>query len=73
MTDATALAEFEDGDFDRTMIEHWADTAGGLPTISAYEFSRWLDREWNDYDDGTGTQTNEQVLKGALAFWTGHS
>lgn len=72
--DPSALADFEDGEaFDRAAIEFWADTTGNLPTISAHEFARWLDREWNDYDDGSGTQTNEQILKGALEFWTGRA
>lgn len=74
MSDIKTTAEFEDaGEFDRADIEHWADVTGNLPTISAHEFARWLDREWNDFDDGSGTQTNEDVLKGALAYWTGRS
>lgn len=74
MSSVTDLADFDDGEaFSRAMIEEWADVTGGLPAISAHGFARWLDREWNDYDDGSGTQTNEDVLKGALAFWTGRS
>lgn len=74
MSDIRALADFEDGDaFDRTDIEEWADITGNLPTVSAHEFARWLDREWNDYDDSSGTQTNEDVLKGALAYWKGEA
>lgn len=69
--DITALADFENGDFGRSMIEEWADVTGGLPAVSAHAFAQWLDGAWNDYNDESGTQTNEDVLKGALAYWRG--
>jgi hypothetical protein len=54
-------------------IRTWAahDSGGGLPDVAALPFAAWLDAVWSDYDDGEGTQTNDDVLKGALAYWTG--
>lgn len=73
--DLSALADFEEDQFDEAAMVKWAlsDTGGGLPAVSAHPFASWLNAEWNDYDDGTGTQTNEDVLKGAWEFWTGRS
>lgn len=69
----SAHADFEEAMFDMDDILEWAqtDTGGGLPYVSAQPFASWLDSVWSDYDDGTGDQTNEDVLKGALSFWTG--
>lgn len=73
MNDIKALADFGDTTFDEDAILAWAqsDKGGGLPGCSAAPFAGWLDRDWNDYDDGSGTRTNEDVLKDALAYWTG--
>lgn len=71
MSDIKALADFEDESFDRHAIRRWAHEQAGLPPVSAEPFSWWLNGEWNEFDDETGTQTNEDVLKGALAYWTG--
>lgn len=69
----TAHADFEESMFDEDDMLEWAqDSKGGsLPAPSALAFASWLDSVWNDYDDSSGTQTNEDILKGALAFWTG--
>jgi hypothetical protein len=75
-TKITDLADFEDPDqFGQPEIFKWAtsDTGGGLPAVSALPFSSWIDNQWNEYDDGSGTQTNEDVLKAAVAFWTGRA
>lgn len=68
-------ADFEDDGFPYHRILNWAqsDKGAGLPYVSAQPFANWLDNNWNDYDDGTGSQTNEDILKGALDFWTGRS
>lgn len=67
------LANFEEVEIGPADILEWAqsDEGGGLPTVSAEPFAAWLDAEWNEFDQGDETQTNEDVLKGALAFWTG--
>ena len=69
------LADFEDITFPYHRILNWArnDDGGGLPDVSAEPFAAWLNQEWSDYDDGSGKMTNEDVLKGALAFWTGQA
>lgn len=69
----TDLAEFEVGLFGYNLIKRWAlsSTGGGLPEVSARPFATWLHDSWNDFDDGSGTMTNEVILKGALAFWKG--
>lgn len=69
----TDLAEFEYGLFGYNLIKRWAlsDTGGGLPAVSAHPFADWLNDSFNDFDDGSGTQTNEDILKGALDFWRG--
>lgn len=73
MSSVTDLAGFEGDDPDVRAILDWAQNTGGLPGVSASPFADWLDSAWNDYDDGSGTQTNEQILKSALEFWTGRS
>lgn len=69
----TDPAEFEDGVFGYSRIKEWAqsDTGGGLPTESAQPFANWLDGAWNQYDDASGTQTNEDILTSARDYWTG--
>lgn len=73
MNDINALANFDEATFDEAAILKWAesDTGGGLPEESARPFARWLDNAWNEFDDESGTPTNEDVLKGALKYWTG--
>lgn len=71
--DPSALADFEEDLFDEAAIRKWAIETGDLPVFSAEPFARWLDQAWNDYDDGSGTLTNEDVLKGALAEWKGEA
>jgi len=70
-----AVADFESAVFGYFDMLVWAkaDGGGGLPDVSARPFAAWLDGSWNDYDDGEGKLTNEDVLKGALAFWTGRA
>jgi hypothetical protein len=71
----TDLADFENQVFTQDMILEWAksESGGGLPSVSARPFAEWIDRSWNDFDDGEGKLTNEDVLKGAQEFWTGRS
>ena len=69
--DITALADFEETTFDTGAMYRWAKEHGVIPQESAWPFAQWLDRTWNDWDDASGTQTNEDILKGALAYWTG--
>lgn len=73
--DPSALADFEDDSFDEQAILTWAssDAGGALPAVSAHPFASWLNEAWNDFDDESGAQSNEDVLKGALDFWTGRS
>jgi hypothetical protein len=69
----TERADFDEPVFDRDMILDWAMNGQGGDLIgpAASAFASWLDADWNDYDDGTGTQTNEDVLRGALNQWVG--
>jgi hypothetical protein len=69
----TDIAEFGDEEFDYYKIKNWAlaDDGGGLPEVSAQPFANWINNAWNEFDDESGTQTNEDVLKGALDYWTG--
>lgn len=69
MAKITDLAEFENAEFTENDIVDWA--LDHLPQPSASAFAAWLDHIWSDYDDGSGTQTNEDILKGALAYWCG--
>jgi hypothetical protein len=70
----TDLADFESDAFGYFEMLKWATSdEGGLPDVSARPFAAWLDGSWNDFDDGFGTLTNEDILKGAVAFWTGRS
>lgn len=73
--DITDLAEFEDEVFDQNDILDWAksSTGGGLPPVSAEPFAAWLNDTWNEYNDEDREQTNGEVLKSALEFWTGRS
>ncbi|HEX5705641.1 MAG TPA: hypothetical protein VFX97_20750 [Pyrinomonadaceae bacterium] len=71
--DLSALADFDDDNFDENAIRNWATETGGLPDESAFPFASWLNGVWNGFDDGSGAQTNEDILKSALGFWTGRS
>lgn len=75
MNNLSDLADFQDDNFDEAAILKWAmsDTGGDLPRVSARPFASWLNEEWNSFSDDSGTLTNEDVLKGALAHWTGAS
>lgn len=77
--DPNALAWFSDEDdvppgfqyVDETMIlNHIADTKE-LPEESAAPFVAWANEAWNDFEDGSDTQTNGQVIAGMLAYWRG--
>jgi hypothetical protein len=48
------------------VIEEW-----GWPIVSASPFARFADDVWFEYNDGSGTQTNGQILAGILAYWRG--
>lgn len=71
----TSLASFQVIDFTQEMVRQWAvaESGGGLPAVSADAFAQWLNEVWNGFDDGTGTQTNEDILTGAWKSWTGRS
>lgn len=73
MINVKVLAEFEENGFGLCDIREWALTDGGLSRLSASAFAVWLDTAWNDFDDGSGTRTNEDVLKSALWEWRGGS
>lgn len=74
-----ARAAMEDGD-DRPGVQalelldivDWASepSGGGLPEPSATAFAEWLDEEVCTFNED-GDKTNEDVLKGALSYWTG--
>lgn len=65
------------GALTRDEIREWAhDRDGGrLPHYSAPAFADWLYDAWGDFEapeaPETPELTNEDVLKGALADWTG--
>lgn len=66
MSDLKSLATFEGPEtFSRAQIWRWALSAG-LSRPAADAFAKWLDVDWNQYDDGSGTLTNEDVLESAL-------
>lgn len=69
----TDPADFEEPVFSPSEILAWttSDAGGSLPNVSARPFTEWLNGTWNQFDDGSGTQTNENILKGALEHWTG--
>lgn len=57
---------------DADMIADFVVEAGELPRESAQPFGDWLDGVWNDYTDpGDPTQTNGDVIAGALSYWRG--
>lgn len=74
-----ALAEMEDGE-DRPGVKsltvhdirEWAEGDGGLPAVSARPFATWLNEVFYDWNED-GEATNEQVLKGARAYWVGEA
>lgn len=73
-----ALAEMTDGDdrpgvkpLSRGDIREWAEAEDGgrmTPTAADY-FTEWLVYHRRSFTDGSGLQTNEDVLKGALDLW----
>lgn len=71
----TDVADFNEAVFGYFEMLKWAESSsgGGLPNVSARPFAAWLDGIWRDFDDSSGTQTNEDILKGAVAFWTGRA
>lgn len=67
-------ADFEESVFGEDEILAWArhDQGGGLPFPAAHPFAGWLDRNWNEFaDPEQDSQTNLDVLYGALDEWTG--
>lgn len=66
-------ADFENETVTEQQILKYAQTVGNLPYPSAAAFATWLDTNWNDYDEGTGEQTNQDILNGALREWTGQA
>jgi hypothetical protein len=83
--DPAALAEWDDEQgaspdeirpgvqpVDAHMIAAFVVDAEELPWESARPFGEWLDGVWNDYTDPDDpTQTNGDVISGALAYWRG--
>lgn len=71
----TDLADFTTTAFGYFEIVTWAksDEGGGLPDPSARPFAAWLDGCWADFQDEENPPTNEDVLKGAIAFWKGEA
>jgi hypothetical protein len=74
-----ALAESGDDELDARegvqpvtemmLYEHIISTEE-LPPESARPFARWLDSEWNSWNED-GSLTNGEVIAGALAHWRG--
>lgn len=55
---------------DATMIyDYVLDTE--LPPQSAEPFAFYADDVWYEYNDGSGTMTNGQIIAGMLAYWRG--
>lgn len=76
-----ALAECGDVELDdreavqpvtEMMIFVYVMNAEELPRYSAKPFAAWVWESWNDFNDD-GTQTNGQVIVGALADWRGNA
>ncbi len=76
--DPNALAECGDSELDERgevqpvdegMILSYVLKTRKLPEVSARPFARWLDSEWNEFNDGTFT--NGAIIDGALGFWRG--
>jgi hypothetical protein len=58
-------------DVDADMIyTHVIKTWKG-PAENASAFAIYADDVWWGYNDGSGTQTNAQILAGILAYWRG--
>lgn len=55
---------------DATMIyDYVLDTE--LPPESAEAFAQYADNTWYEYNDGSKTQTNSEIIAGMLAYWRG--
>lgn len=48
------------------VIENW-----GWPPEAVAPFAGHAYATWFEYNDGSGTQTNGQILDGILAYWRG--
>lgn len=71
-----ALADFDEDlpgaqAVTRKMIQDYITTSSALPHESAVPFAEWANETWNEYDDGSGAQTNGQIVAGMLAYWRG--
>lgn len=72
--DPNAIAEDGSGEYaDVTerdiyayVIETW-----GWPPVAVSPFARYADEVWYEYNDGSGTQTNGQILDGIRSYWQG--
>jgi len=53
-----------------SMILEYIIDSDELPGVSARPFARWLNEEWNGFNED-GDATNGDVLQGALLFWRG--
>ncbi|MFD8839840.1 hypothetical protein [Streptomyces griseofuscus] len=53
------------------MIRDYVIDKAELPPYSDRPFAAWLYDAWNDFNED-GTQTNGQVIEGALADWRGN-
>lgn len=56
---------------DEDMIHDYVMNTGQLPGESAEPFASWANEVWFDFNDGSGTMTNGQIIAGMLAYWRG--
>lgn len=56
---------------DEDMIRRHVIDTGELYVDVARRFAEWANGNWNEYDDGSTTQTNGQIIAGMLAYWRG--
>ena len=53
------------------MIFDYVTNTGELPEESANAFAAYADETWYEYNDGSGTMTNGQIIAGMLTYWRG--
>jgi hypothetical protein len=75
--DPNAIADDGSGEFpnaqdvDYDMILAYVLAEWGWPNVAAEPFAGLAHDVWYEYNDGSGTQTNGQILAGILAYWRG--